>query len=162
MPDVDPVTPGDERFRMDACPIRERNPGHGRGPIGPCEDISQCPWCMSMCASLRPLDEFFYDHDGDCPHVLHWGSCSDPEPVENRSTRFLAEAVAAERVKTANEIAEQIEAEARAFVGFLVGDTSREGTWRLVGSEDAYRDAIRIARSFAAGSETTKEGGSNV
>jgi hypothetical protein len=56
---------------------------------------------------------------------------------------LVAEAVAAERAKTANEIAEAIEAE------------QNSSTFRNV----VLKRAARIARSFAAGSETTKEDG---
>lgn len=40
--------------------------GPHRPPEGPCEDISQCPFCLSPSFSMRPPGECFGHHAPDC------------------------------------------------------------------------------------------------
>ena len=44
------------------------------------------------------------------------------------------------------QAADQIEREGREAVQFLAGDETQLGRYRLVGAEDAYKDAIRVVR----------------
>lgn len=54
------------------CPDRDKH----RWPIGPCEDIAQCPHCLMPTFRLRPLGETYGFHGRDCslPEV-HEGEC---------------------------------------------------------------------------------------
>jgi hypothetical protein len=128
------------------CP-RASLPAHGRGPNGPCEDIAQCPICLDFSAGLRPIGEVFYPHDPGCQHILHWGPCEAPEPIENQSTEWVKAELAAAIAATRERVARDIEVASRESVGWLAEHATDDlDRARLIGNEDAYRDSARIAR----------------
>lgn len=63
---------------MQATPTPSEAPpcGEYRLPTGPCEDIGQCPLCLSPIGVLRPAGETFGFHERDCSlPVVHPGEC---------------------------------------------------------------------------------------
>jgi hypothetical protein len=66
---------------------------------------------------------------------------------------FVVERVRVARVQALQEAEERIEKDGRAIVAFLAGDKTPDGIVRLVGAEDAYRDALRIVAELRAASQ---------
>ena len=55
-----------------------------------------------------------------------------------------------------DRIANEIEREGREAVSFFAGDDTKEGRCRLIGAEDAYKDAIHIVRGGVSGDRETE------
>jgi hypothetical protein len=93
----------------------------------------------------------------DCRRTWHderdrWDQRTERERDvwRRRGQPILAAAVPSLREAWETELREQIaweiEAAGRSEVERLAGDETQLGRWRLIGAEDAYKAAVRIAR----------------
>ena len=76
-----------------------------------------------------------------------WGGRYAPHEVDELGDEMCA-ALAAAVPLVLDEVARRIEADGREVVQFLAGDETKEGRFRLVGAEDAYKDALAVVEKY--------------